>query len=58
MRIDARLLPTLAVALPHVRHAPPQLNLFGDLFNEQLKPQKPYWAALADRREAFTEKTM
>ena len=42
MRIDARLLPTLAVALPHARHAPPQLNLFGDLFNEQLKPQKPY----------------
>ena len=42
MRIDARLLPTLAVALPHARHAPPQLNLFGDLFNDQLKPQKPY----------------
>ena len=40
MRIDARLLTTAAIALP--RALPPQLNLLGDIFNEQLKAQKPY----------------
>ena len=41
MRLDARLLSTCALALPTARH-PVRMNIFGDLFDDKLKAQKPY----------------